>query len=194
MTNGSFIYGNPESIQEELKNTAFGAHHLIAYPDLATLRKVYSHYINAALNVKNEIVIMLPFFETTDAVRRALRESEFDIDVTKHEKQRSLLVMDSLKEYLGSPEGVPRLIKQAVEDAKISGKNGVSVFGDLGSFFYHHKDNDLMDYELCLPSKYDDNLKTFCLYNKREFDLRLTEQQRQKLLEHHGKNMIIAAS
>jgi hypothetical protein len=32
------------------------------------------------------------------------------------------------------------------------------------------------------------------LYNKREFDLRLTEQQRQKLLKHHGKNMIIAAS
>ena len=63
----------------------------------------------------------------------------------------------------------------------------------LGSFFYHHKDNDLMDYELSLPSKYDGNLKTFCLYNKREFDLRLTEQQRQKLLEHHGKNMIIAA-
>ena len=58
--------------------------------------------------------------------------------------------------------------------------------------FITNKDNDLMDYELSLPSKYDGNLKTFCLYNKREFDLRLTEQ-RQKLLEHHGKNMIIAA-
>lgn len=193
-TNGSSIYGNPESIREELKNTAFGAHHLIVYPDLNTLRKVYSYYINTALNDKNETVIVLPFFETTDTVRRALRESEFDIDVTKHEKQRSLLVMDSLKGYLGSPEGVWPLIRQAIEHANTSGKNGVSVFGDLGSFFYHHKDNDLMDYELSLPSKYDGNLKTFCLYNKREFDLRLTEQQRQKLLEHHGKNMIIAAS
>jgi MEDS: MEthanogen/methylotroph, DcmR Sensory domain len=188
------IYGNAENIQEELNNTAFSAHHLIAYPDLATLRKVYSHYINAALNVKNETVIVLPFFETTDTVRRALRESEFDIDVTKHEKQRSLLVMDSLKGYFGSPEGVTQIIKRAVEDAKISGKNGVSVLGDLGSFFYDHKDNDLIDYELSLPSKYDDNLKGFCLYNKREFDLRLTEQQRQKLLEHHGKNMIITTT
>ena len=195
MTNGSSIYGNSESIREELKNTAFGAHHLIVYPDLNTVRKVYSHYINDALNVKNETVIVLPFFETTDTVRRTLRESEFDIDVTKHEKQQSLLVMDSLKGYFGSPERVwPAFIKQALEHAKTSGKNGVSVFGDLGSFFYHNKDNDLMDYELSLSSKYDDNLKTFCLYNKREFDLRLTEQQRQKLLEHHGKNMIIAAS
>ena len=80
--------------------------HLIVYPDLNILRKVYSYYINTALNDKNETVIVLPFFETTDTVRRALRESEFDIDVTKHEKQRSLLVMDSLKGYLGSAEGV----------------------------------------------------------------------------------------
>ena len=177
-----------------LKDTSLGAHYLIVYPDMVTLRKVYSHYIDSALNEKNEAVIVLPFFETTDNVRRVLKQSEFDIDVTKHEKQRSLLVMDSLKGYLGSAEGVWPLIRQAIEHANTSGKNGVSVFGDLGSFFYQHKDNDLMDYELSLPSKYDGNLKTFCLYNKREFDLRLTEQQRQKLLEHHGKNMIIAAS
>jgi hypothetical protein len=68
------IYGNAESIQEELKNTVFGAHHLIVYPDLNTLRKVYSYYINTALNDENESVIVLPFFETTDTVRRALRE------------------------------------------------------------------------------------------------------------------------
>ena len=36
-----------------------------------------------------------------------------------------------------------------------------------------------MDYELSLPSKYDGNLKTFCLYNKREFDLRLTETKEE---------------
>ena len=144
--------------------------------------------------MKNDTVIVLPFFETTDTVRRILRQSEFDIDVTKHEKQRSLLVMDSLKVYFGSPEGVWPIIRQAIEHANTSGKNGVSVFGDMGSFFYDHKDNELVDYELSLPFKYDGNLKTFCLYNKREFDLRLTEEQRRKLLEHHGKNMIIVAS
>ena len=53
----------------------------------------------------------------------------------------------------------------------------MSVFGDAGSFFYDHKDNDLVKDQLSLPSEYDTNLKTFCLYNKREFDLRLTEEQ-----------------
>jgi hypothetical protein len=163
---------------------------------LATLRKVYSYYINAALNEKNESVIILPFFETTGNVRHILGQSEFDIDVAKHEKQRSLLVMDSLKGYFGSPEGVRPLINQALEHAKISGKSGVSAFGDMGSFFYHHKDNDLMDHELSLPSKYDDgmNLKTFCLYHSKEFDKRLSSEQKQKLLQHHGKNLIVTPS
>lgn len=179
-----------------LKDTAFGAHHLVLYPDLATLRKVYSHYINTALNEKNETVIILPFFETMENVRRILEQSEFDIDVAKHEKQRSLLIMDSLKGYFGSPEGVSPLIDKALEHAKTSGKNGVSAFGDMGSFFYHHKDNSLMEHELSLPSKYDNgtNLKTFCLYHNREFYKRLSNEQKEKLLGHHGKNMIITAS
>src|SRR5687768_13436870 len=61
------IHGNVESIQKALTETEFRAHHLIVYPDLATLRNVYSYYINTALKGKNEVVIMLPFYETTDS-------------------------------------------------------------------------------------------------------------------------------
>lgn len=192
MTNGLSIYGYPEKIQQALTDAAFGAHYLIVYPDLATLRQVYSHYINTALNVKNETVILLPFFETTDTARRTLGHT--DVDVAKHEEQQSLLLVDSLKGYFGTSEGVRQLIKQALEHAIASGKNGVAAFGDMGSFFYYNKDNDLVNYELSLPTNYNGNLKTFCLYHKRDFDLRLTEQQKQRLLEHHGKNMIITAS
>jgi hypothetical protein len=34
-------------------------------------------------------------------------------------------------------------------------------------------------------------LKGFCLYHHEEFDQRLTEQQKQMLLEHHGKNLMV---
>jgi hypothetical protein len=57
------------------------AHHLLVYPDTATLRQVYSSYIGSALNGNNEVVIVFPFYETTDSVRRALNESKFGIDV-----------------------------------------------------------------------------------------------------------------
>jgi hypothetical protein len=161
---------------------------------LATLRNVYSYYINTALNGKNEVVIMLPFYETTDSVRRILGQRDFD--VSKHEKQRSLIIMDSLKGYFGS-EGVRSLIDRTLDYAKTSGKNGVSAFGDMGSFFHQHKENNnLIEHELSLPSEYADgmNLKAFCLYHKQEFDKRLSNEQKDRLLEHHRKNMIITAS
>jgi hypothetical protein len=190
----SSIHGNAENIQNVLKNIASGAHHLIVYPDLATLRKVYSDYINIALNEKYETVIVLPFFETTDSVRQVLAHT--GMDVAKHEKHHSLLIVDSLKGYFGSPQRVKPLIDQALEHAKTSGKNGVSALGDMGSFFHNHKeDNDLIEHELSLPSEYDEtiNLKTFCLYHKLDFDKKLSEGQKERLLKHHGKNMMIMA-
>ena len=131
-----------------MKNTSPGAHHLIVYPDIATLRQVYSSYIDTALNNNNETVIMFPFYETTDGVRRALNESEFNIDVTSHEDQHSLIIMDSLKGYFGPSERIISIsiVEQELEYAKLTGKNGVSVFGDVGSFFYRHKDGELMNY------------------------------------------------
>jgi hypothetical protein len=188
----STVYENTENIQERLKNTDFGAHHLLVYPNLTALRQVYSHYIDNALNSKNETVIVLPFFETADTVKKVLRESEFNIDVSKNQRQHSLVVIDSLKGYFSSG-GISSLIEQALEHTKKSGKNGLSVFGDAGSYFYRHKDNELVDYELSLPSHYDEglNLKTFCLYHKQDFNSRLTEEQKQNVLEHHGKSMVI---
>jgi hypothetical protein len=34
-------------------------------------------------------------------------------------------------------------------------------------------------------------LKEFCFYHQVDFDRRLTEQQKQILLEHHGKNLMV---
>jgi hypothetical protein len=46
---------------------------------------------------------------------------------------------------------------------------------------------------MSLPTKYDDKmkLKGFCFYHQVDFDRRLTEQQKQILLEHHGKNLMV---
>jgi hypothetical protein len=188
------VHGDVESMRKALTDTEYRAHHLIVYPDLATLRSVYCYYINAVLDGKNEVVIMLPFYETTDYARRILGQSK--VDALKHEKQHSLIIMDSLKGYFGS-EGVRSLIDQTLDHAKKTGKNGVSAFGDMGSFFHQHKENNnLIEHELSLPSEHPDgmNLKTFCLYHKQEFDKRLSNEQKEKLLQHHGKNMIIATA
>ena len=187
----SYSYANIHDIQKDIENTSPGAHHLIVYHNTATLRQVYSSYVDTALNANNETVILFPFYETADSVRRVLHESEFGIDVTNHEDQHSLIIMDSLKGYFGSSERIMSIVKPELERAKITGKSGVSVFGDPGSFFHHHKEGELMNYELSLPSEFDVKLKAFCLYHKGDFDARLTDSQKQKLLEHHGKGIVI---
>jgi hypothetical protein len=43
-------------------------HCLMVYPDLRTLRGIYSHYTKIQLEDNNEMVLILPYYETTDMV------------------------------------------------------------------------------------------------------------------------------
>jgi MEDS: MEthanogen/methylotroph, DcmR Sensory domain len=187
------IIGDTARILQQTMHADYGAHYLILYPDLTTLRQTYSQYVKTSLVERNEIMIILPFYETVDGVRDVLTENCANIDIRACEKEQSLIIVDSLKGYSGSPEGIMPVLKQMVRYAKSSGKSGVSAFGDMGSFFYNNNENSLMEYELSLPSEYDSkmNLKTFCLYHQKEFDLKFTEKQKKQLLVHHGNNLAL---
>ena len=66
------------------------------------------------------------------------------------------------------------------------GKNGYSILGDVGAFFYEGRLNELVDYEMYLPTQYDTNMKGICLYHQSDFD-RLRKDHQEKLVKHHGK-------
>jgi hypothetical protein len=99
--------------------------------------------------------------------------------------------VDSLKGYFGSPVGLMPFLSQTVEYASKLGKNGLSVLGDMGSFFYYNKKDGLLDYEMTLSSKYKNMnyMKGFCMYNGHDFDKRFNEEERQRLLVHHVKTL-----
>ena len=157
---------------------------------------MYSHYVKSALSDEgNEIVLVLPFLETVDKVRRILSENSANIDVRKYEREQSLLIMDSLKSYFGLQNGLIPFVRQTIGYATTSGKSGLSVLADMGSFFYYDKKDDLLQYEITLPLNYKNmNLKMFCVYHKLEFDRRLTDKERQILIEEHGKTLILLPS
>jgi hypothetical protein len=188
--------GHPLEVSQELRKSAFGAHFLVIYPNLSTLREMYSYYVKSALSDEgNEIVLVLPFLETVDNVRRILSENGANIDVRKYEKEQSLLIMDSLKSYFGLQNGLIPFVRQTIEYANTSGKSGLSVLADMGSFFYYDRKDDLLQYEIALPSKYKNmNLKWFCVYHKLDFDRRFTDKERQILIEEHGKTLILLPS
>jgi hypothetical protein len=179
----------------ELHESEFGAHFLVVYPDLVTFRETYSQYVKEAMK-DNEIVIILPFYETVNDVRRIMSEDGLGISVRRYEKEQSLLIMDSLKAYFGLKSGLIPFLNQTVEYAKKSGKDGVTVIGDMGSFLYsQNASSNLLQYEMTLPKVFEDmNLKGFCFYHRRDFNGRLTEQDKKMLLDHHGKTRYLLPS
>ena len=185
--------GHAAEISEELRNSSLGTHALVLYPDLLTLRELYSFYARSALG-DSEIFLFLPYLETVANVKRVLSEDSANIDVRKYEKEQSLLIMDSLKGYFGLQEGLIPFLLQTADFAKKSGKS-LSVLSDMGSFFYYNKKDDLLQYEMSLPSRYERmNLKGFCAYNLRDFDVRFSDKERQDLIKHHGKTLMLLSS
>jgi hypothetical protein len=185
------------------KESPPGTHCLMVYPDLMTLGGIYSHYTKIQLEDNNEIVLILPYYETTDMVRLALsgryvysdtRNHPFGytgIDVNKYENEGTLIIMDSLKGYFPSEE---QSSFHDNYDNPNGGKNGVTVLSDLGSFYHYNSygNQKLIEYEGSLPKKYDGmNLKGFCLYHQKDFERQFSQEQQTLLLSSHSKNIIL---
>src|SRR2546423_14011526 len=117
------ITGSYNDILDHLTHAEYGTHSILVYPDIETLRETYSRYAKSQLEDNNEIVLILPYYETADKVRKTLSEGVVNniadndddtaaavngtknnsiIDVARHEKEGSLIIMDSVKGYFGS--------------------------------------------------------------------------------------------
>jgi hypothetical protein len=77
-----------------------------------------------------------------------------------------------------------------LSSVKKEGRQGVTWFGDAGSFFSFEKIEELMQYELSLPQKYEDTITTVCCYHSKDYEI-LTETQQYTLFDHHSKSLVI---
>jgi len=173
----------------ELSNAGYGIHYLIIHSDLVTLREFYSYYVRKQIEERNELVQIASFYENEGAVRQTLCEGHRAIDVKNLEQEKSLVVVDSLKKYFADNKNIRsdwNANKRMVDLAKTMGKNGYSILGDVGAFFYQGRMNDLIDYEMYLPPQYDIKMKGICLYHQLDFD-RLKNEHQKRLAKHHGR-------
>ena len=195
----NLISGNSNDVLKQLRQAEYGAHYIIVYYDMKTLRQIYLRYIKTQLEDNNELVLILPYYETTETVRSVLSGENNSgnggsmIDVRKYEKEGSLMIIDSADAYFSSDTDLMSFVEKLAKQAQTSGKKGISVIADLASFYHFNRIDKLIEYEMSLPTKYDDEmkLKGFCLYHQNEFDKRLSKEEKQKLLEHHGKNLMV---
>jgi hypothetical protein len=182
------ISGDVFEITHRLEEIDYGEHIILIYPNLDSLREIYSHYCRTAIE-NNDLVLLLSYYETADKVRQILKE--IGIDVARHEKERTLMIIDDItKTYFGSGQDflffLDILNKQ---QEKLGRKNGISVIADIGLFNHFQNNKDaLVEFERSLPPKFDINLKRICNYHQQDFD-RLEEQEKQDLLKHHYRQV-----
>ncbi|HET6798928.1 MAG TPA: MEDS domain-containing protein [Nitrososphaeraceae archaeon] len=195
------ITGDSNDVLKQLRQAEYGAHYIIVYHDMMTLRQIYTGYIKTQLEYNNELVLILPYYETTETVRSVLSENHSSnegniIDVRKYEKEGSLMIIDSAEAYFSSDTDLMSYVARLAKQAQTSGRNGISVIADLASFYYFNRIDKLIEYEMSLPTKYDDKmkLKGFCFYHQEDFDRRLSKEEKQKLVEHHDKALRVVVN
>jgi MEDS: MEthanogen/methylotroph, DcmR Sensory domain len=175
---------NSNEAPEVLAVPEFPEHSILIYPNLSALRKVYSQYAKKRLEEGNEILLIIPYYETTDSVRAVLRN--VGVNVSKYEKENILVIMDSEKAYQKS-EGVYNfnlLLNLLTKRADALGKRGVSIFADGGLFFLYGREEELVADEMDLPTEFDTKCRCFCTYHSEDFK-NFSKQQEEQLLKHH---------
>ena len=183
----NFIQMDAANASNTISGSDYGIHTLVVYEDLTILREFYSQYVKKGIEEKKEVIQLAPFYETEVSVRKVLSKGNVSLDIEKLEKaEKSLIIVDSLKKYIGnvSPDFDYNYNKKLVEHAKAMGKSGVSIIADKGTFPFKQRIDDLINFELSLPSKYDIDLKRICVYHQKDFS-RVSEEKRLKLLNHH---------
>ena len=187
------IEGSPDDILQHMLKSRHREHNMLVYPHLDVLRNIYSRYSKSQLETGKEIVVHLPTYENIPSVRRVLTNTGLDVD--RFENDESLVILDSVKGYFESNPDILttfEMLAKRAEDEKSGG--GCSVISDMGSFSLLNKEMELLDYERSLPLRFSSmRCKGFCCYHQANFD-RLSENQKEKLFEHHYKNLIVTNS
>jgi hypothetical protein len=219
-------------VLEALANVPSGSHNIIVYPDIRVLRKVYPEYVKSLLE-NNEIVLIVSHYEHPSTMRQILLNGSNGkskcLDVEGYIQDGSLVIVDSLVSYTNQDYKHYEIDKQ--DNNKLNflslmrillnygikhNKTGITIFLDMGSFFYSSSvsdngnnnnnnnnsindniDNDtlnkILEYERSIPSSYKDlELKKFCLYHQKDYESHFkSTRQKAQLLDCHGRSILI---
>jgi DNA polymerase elongation subunit (family B) len=181
------------SISQRLVSVPFGYHYLILYSNIGKARMVYAEYIKAQIEVQpDSVIIMLPFYDTSDKVREVLKSE--GVDVKGFEKDGNLIIVDIEKVINNPYYAVSEVERLRAFIRHIENEHpGKSVFviADMSAFNHLKKCRELLDYERNLH-KYQEaeKWKELCFYHKNDFQSMFTEKQAYELLDYHKDQVI----
>ncbi|MGG6460002.1 MAG: hypothetical protein ACM3JQ_01110 [Candidatus Eiseniibacteriota bacterium] len=203
-------------IVRSLSKTEPGSHQIVVYPELGMLRKIYSNYIHEQLE-NNEIVLMLPFYETVDSVKKVLTnfrdKNNQKINVAEHLDKGSLLILDGFEAFFNheweidertesdangeslannNHGNIVSLMRIMQNQIKKLNKDGMTIILDMGCFFQNGGVEYILRYESSVPQIFkDSNLKQLCIYHQKDFETRFDKPKKAVLLDSHGRSVLM---
>jgi hypothetical protein len=169
-----------------LRDSPYGQHILMLYDDIMTLREIYCAYSLDKLNKSKEAILVLPYLETPESVKTHLEEE--GIAIRDQQKEGTLAVIDSDRWFFGSEFNSDEMMARMFADIQLYGRQGASVFRDIGVFFLRSEQAKLIGLETAVSSKVNLNCKIICCLNKADFD-RLVPTHKELLLSAHDKTL-----
>lgn len=186
------VEGDVLAIVEQLHQFEFGEHNILVYHDYDTLKDLYSHHCQKRLKEGNEVVVLLPHYETIRSVREALRELE--IDTNRYEEDQTLIIMDAINTMFNpTSRDFLDYLKGLENRARVKKKAGICVIADMGSFYHLGKIEELVSYEAAIPPRRK-NVKSslLCIYHSKDFH-RLNKENRDTVCASHFRELMLAS-
>jgi len=195
-------------VLNSLLSIGIGTHTVLVYPDLRTIREVYTNYISTNGKKGSELFIILPYYETVENVRNNI-ESNKNTSISRNESNiNDSLIIRDCQDILGKDinqsnnfslkidtavRNIVNFLNEMVIYAQKIGKNAVSVWIDTGAFQeyenYHHP---LFIYEKTLPLVLKNTMiKQFCLYHQKDFEIRLNKLEESQVLDVHDSRYML---
>ena len=183
-----------DEISDRLLHVPPGHHYLVLYPNIETLRKVYSSYIKRQLQEQpDSVVLFLSYYDTTDNIRSVLISK--GVPVKEHERNGTMILLDIMKvlrnQYFEVPD-VEKLREPARKTEKQFGDKTIFIIADMSVFNHTKKASELLEYEKTLHKDLKvERWKELCLYNKRDFETMFSQEQSARLMEYHKDKVVL---
>ena len=156
-----------QQLLSELNKKEFGKHNLMAYNNVADFRRLYVSVCKERLE-NNEIVLILPYYETVDSIEQQLEND--GVDTNHYKRDRSLFIVDAVQQFFGSGYDFAKFLELLDDGAVKTGKVGVFVIAYIDGFFLYGDDREkLIEYEKTISKIKLVHTILICAYHEARF-------------------------
>lgn len=187
------VNADPVTALNTIKASNYGDHNLVVYPCIGQFEEFYIECCKDSLLERNEIFILVTYYQQVSAVRKKLHLS--GIDAARYENEGTLVILDSETAYQTNLEestkyNIMILTTMLTKQVRARDKKGITLLSDLGTFILNDRIADLLSHELSMPTRFESNIRPLCFYHNDDFNV-LREEEKRRICSHHLNNLIV---